>query len=304
MSEDTAASAFDVIVVGGSYAGMSAALQLARARRRVLVVDAGRRRNRFADTSHGFLGQDGVAPDVIASVGKAQLLSYPSVTWVEGTARHASRVDDGFEVHLEAGDRHIGKRLILAVGVTDELPPIEGLTERWGRHVFHCPYCHGYELDGGRIGVLGVSAMSMHHALMLPDWGATTLFLNAAFEPTAEDLRALNDRGVVLERSRVVRLSGDATVELADGRHLAMDGLFTLSRTDVASPVAAQLGCAFEEGPMGPFIRNDGVKQTSVEGVFACGDAARMAGSVAFAVGDGALAGVSAHRSLMFGLQG
>lgn len=291
----------DAIVIGGSYAGLSAALQLARARRRVLVIDAGLRRNRFASASHGFLGQDGRAPGDIAAEGKAQLLAYPNVRWLDGTVWRAEAQGAGFGVDLDNSHTEQARTLVIASGVVDELPAIQGLAERWGRGVFHCPYCHGYELDNGRIGVLAVSEMSMHHALMLPDWGSTTLFLNEAFVPDEAQRAALAARGVAVEAGAVARLVDTATVELSDGRRIAMDGLFTMARTHIASPVASQLGCAMDEGPTGAFIRTDAMQATSVPGVFACGDAARAAGNVAISVGAGAMAGASAHRTLMFG---
>jgi thioredoxin reductase len=293
----------DVIIIGGSYAGLAAGLQLARARRRVLVVDAGIRRNRFAGSSHGFLTQDGTSAAQIAAKGRSQLLAYESVEWLSGEATRAEAADGGFRVAIEAAGREeTGRRLVLALGVKDHLPDIPGLEERWGRSVFHCPYCHGYELDRGRIGVLAVSPQSLHHAMMLPDWGPTTFFLNGAFTPDAEQAEQLRRRGVAVVEGIVDRLEGDgATLVMRDGRVFALDGLFTLSRTSIASPIAGQLGCACDDGPTGPVIRTDPIKATTVPGVFACGDAARMAGSVSLAVGDGALAGVAAHQSLVFG---
>ena len=301
MSTSTSATTLnDAIVIGGSYAGMSAALQLARARRRVLVIDAGVRRNRFASASHGFLGHDRRAPGAIAAEGKAQLLAYPSVRWLEATVSQAEPCDDGFRVAIADGHVERARKLVIASGVVDELPAIEGLAQRWGQGVFHCPYCHGYEIGSGRIGVLASSALSMHHALMLPDWGPTTLFLNDAFEPDDAQRAALAARGVTVQAGPIARLVDAATVELRDGRRFAMDGLFTITRTHLASPVADQLGCALEEGPTGAYIHTDAMQATSVPGVFACGDAARAAGNVAISVGAGALAGASAHRSLMF----
>ena len=296
----TPTSPNDAIVIGGSYAGLSAALQLARARRRVLVIDAGVRRNRFARASHGFLGHDGRAPEAVAAEGRSQLLAYPNVRWLDATVSQAGADDEGFRVTTADGNSVRARKLVIATGVVDELPTIEGVTERWGRSVFHCPYCHGYELDQGRIGVLATSALAMHHALMLPDWGQTTLFLNDAFTPDDGQRAALAARGVTVQAGAVARLVDTATVELRDGRQVVMDGLFTVSRTHLASPVATQLGCALEEGPTGSFIRTDAMQATSVPGVFACGDAARAAGNVAISVGAGALAGAMAHRSLMF----
>lgn len=292
----------DAIVVGGSYAGLSAALQLARARLRIAVVDAGQRRNRFADTSHGFLGQDGRAPQAIVDEARAQLLAYPNVRWLSDMAETVEkRAEDDFAVTTSIATLH-AKRLVLATGVIDELPAIEGLAQRWGRSVFHCPYCHGYELNNGRIGVLANGLMAAHQAMMLPDWGSVTLFLNRAFEPDEAQRRIFAERRVEIEAAPVSRLSGTATVELADGRKLEMDGLFTVSATRMASTVAAQLGCAFDDGPTGRYIRRSEFMETTVAGVFACGDAARMFGSVAISVADGAMTGTFTHRSMIAGL--
>lgn len=290
---------YDAIVIGGSFSGLSAALQLARARCRIAVIDSGLRRNRFASTSHGFLGQDGRPPGDIVADAKVQLLAYPNVVWMDAAAEAAEKTSDGFSV--STGDRTLNaRRLVLATGLVDELPPLDGLAERWGKTVFHCPYCHGYELDGGKIGVLATSALSLHHALMLPDWGTVTLFLNQAFVPDAEQAAALAARRVTVEAGPVRRLTGLATVELADGRELEMNGLFTLGKTRLASAVPTQLGCALDDGPMGPYLRTSPTMETTVPGVFACGDTARMFGNVALAVGDGALAGASTHQSLVF----
>lgn len=290
----------DVIVVGGSYAGMAAALQLARGRRRVMVIDAGKWRNRFATHSHGFLSRDGAKGAEIAAIGRRQLETYSNLSWREGRATRAGKTADGFRVVTDDGAEHEARRLVLALGVTDTLPEVEGLAERWGRSVFHCPYCHGYELDEGAIGVLAVGAVSMHHALLLPEWGRTTFFLNGAFEPDMDQLAQLQARGVAVERASILRITGNADVELADGRTIALAGLFTASRTQPASSLGTDLGCDMEEGPLGAFLRTGPTKETNVPGVFACGDAARAAGSVSFAVGDGAMAGGAAHQSLIF----
>ncbi|OWQ87573.1 thioredoxin reductase [Roseateles aquatilis] len=293
----------DFAVIGGSFAGLSAALQLARARRDVLVVDAGLRRNRFVDeaggTSHGFLTQDDRAPAAIAAEGRQQLLRYPGVRWREGLAEDARVTPDG-RFEFRVGDLVVSAgRLILATGVRDELPPVPGLAERWGRSVFHCPYCHGFEMNAGRIGIIAASPMAQHHGIMLPDWGTTTLFLGGVYTPSEEERAALAQRGTVIETTPVERIDGIADVVLRDGRVLTMDGLFTQPRTHMSSPIAQQLGCAMEDGPMGPFIRVHAFQETSVPNVFACGDAARAAGSVTLAAGDGALAGFGAHRSTM-----
>ncbi|WP_196259044.1 NAD(P)/FAD-dependent oxidoreductase [Pelagibacterium limicola] len=291
---------YDAIIVGGSYAGMSAGLQLARARQKVAIVDTGKGRNRFAGFSHGFLSQDGRAPGDIAADARTQLLAYPTVEWIEGEAVKASGKVGDFGVRLANGRDLKSKILVLASGVSDTLPEIPGLAERWGKSVFHCPYCHGYELDQGPIGVIATGPASIHQALLLPDWGPTTFLLNGTFEPDAEQSVQLAGRGARIEAGRVVRITGRADVELDDGRTISFAGLFTASRTAPSTPLATQLGCRMEDGPLGEFIWTDAMKQTSVPGVLACGDAARGAGNVAVAVGDGAMAGAAAHRSLIF----
>jgi len=296
---------YDVIIIGGSYAGLSAAIQLGRARRKVLIIDEGLRRNRFAAHSHGFITQDGIDPAMIAAKAREQVLNYPTITWLSARADSAQKLttsstDAGFEV-LAKGARHLSRRLLLATGVKDLLPAIEGLAERWGKAVFHCPYCHGYELNQGPIGVIAGSELSMHHALMLPDWGPTTLLLNDAFTPDAEQLAALTARGTTLERCPISAITGHADINLADGRMLSFAGLFAMAPFELASPIATDLALEMEQGPLGATIKTDVMKETSLPGVFACGDAARPMASVALAVGDGNLAGAGVHRSLMFG---
>lgn len=294
--------AIDVAIIGGSYAGISAGLQLARARKRVTVFDSGLRRNRFATHAHGFVAQDGRPPDEIAADARDQLLKYPTVTWVDAAVESTGASGEGFR--LEAGGRtHRAKRVILSMGVTDNLPAIPGLRERWGRHVFHCPYCHGYELGQGEIGVIASGPVSMHQALLLPEWGRTTFFLNDAFEPSEEESAELARRGITVRRGKVARISGGATVHVEGEAPARFAGLFVATRTEPSSPLAQQLGCELEAGPMGEFIRTGMMKETTVPGVFACGDIARAAGNVAMAVGDGAMAGAAAHRSLILGLQ-
>lgn len=291
----------DAIVVGGSYAGLSAALQLARARRNVLVVDAGRRRNRFAAHSHGFLGQDGRAPGEIAALGRAELSAYGTVSFIDGEVVSAAGTGADFSVRLCDGSVRDGRRLILATGMMDVLPEIPGLTERWGKSVFICPYCDGYELQGGAIAVIASGPQSYHHAMILPDWGATTYFINGAHQPDEAQRAALARRNVRIEETPIAEITGErADLVLADGRVLSFAGAFTIGRIVMSSPVAAELGCELETGPFGAYVKVGPRQETSVPGVFACGDIARGAGSVALAVGDGAMSGTAAHQSMIF----
>ena len=290
----------DVIVIGGSYAGMAAALQLLRARRRVLVIDAGLRRNRFSRASHGLLGQDGVDPAEIARAARRQLEAYPTLEWMEGEAQGAAGAKDDFTVATASGATVRGRRLLFALGVTDELPVLEGLAERWGRSVFHCPYCDGYELARGRLGVIATGPMSVHQALLVKEWGEVTLFTNATFAPDAATRADLAAHAIALEETPVTRLDGHAEVVLADSRRLAFAGLFTAARNRPSTPLAEGLGCALTETPFGTQIGTDEAKETSIPGAFACGDAARAPHSLTLAIADGAWAGMQLHRSLVF----
>jgi thioredoxin reductase len=290
----------DVAIIGGSFAGLSAAMQLARARRKVVVVDDGQPRNRFAAHSHGFLGQDGRAPAEILDEARRQLLAYPTASVVQGRAERCGGTKGAFAVDLPNGSSLMAARLILACGVTDTLPDIPGLRERWGRTVAHCPYCHGYEIPAGPIGVLATGPMSSHQAQLVADWAPVVFFHNGV-QP--EDAHAHPRHAITVERERVEAIEDDAAglaVRLADGRRVALSALFTAPRTHPAGGIAEALGCALEDGPLGPHVRVDGTQQTSVPGVFAAGDINRKAANVAIVVADGAMAGAAAHRSLVF----
>lgn len=169
----------DAIVIGGSFAGLSAALQLARARRSVRILDAGRPRNRFADAAHGFFSRDGEDPRTLIAAAQAQLRRYPSARVIAAEAVRASAIEGGFEVVAGDGGVLAARKLVLAFGVNDVLPELPGAAERWGKSVLHCPYCHGYEFAGQRLGVLQSASFSAQKALLVADWGPTTLYLNA-----------------------------------------------------------------------------------------------------------------------------
>jgi len=293
---------FEVIVIGGNFAGLSAAMQLARARRRVLLIDAGAPRNRFSQASHGFLGQDGQAPAAIMREGKRQLSLYPTITIRDGEVVRAHADGAEFVIGIKGGGEERAARIVLATGISDTLPEISGLRDRWGRSVLHCPYCHGYEVSGGKLGVLATLPLSAHAAMLLPDWGETTYFTQALFEPDEEQLARMTARGVRIERSPIVELLGDnpklEAVRLADGRIAPLDAVFIAAKTAMASPIAEQLGCAFDDGPLGPVIRTGDNKETTVRGVFAAGDAASAMHNATLASASGVLAGVHCHQSL------
>jgi thioredoxin reductase len=294
----------DVAIIGGSFAGLSAALQLARARRKVTVIDAGEPRNRFAAASHGFLTQDGAKPADILAQARLQLAAYPTVRMVEGRAEKASGITDAFSVTLQKGEELSARRIVLAHGVSDSLPDIPGLAAEWGKRVAHCPYCHGYEFGGGPLGVLAANGeVALHHAMLVREWGPVTLFLNGVVEPDPAMLQQFEARGVAVERRPVAAVVSGAeglSVKLADGNAVDIVGLFTQPRSLPSTDIGEQLGCLHVESPFGPILKVDETKQTTVPGVFAAGDIARPAPNVPFAVADGAMAGVAAHRSLVF----
>ncbi|WP_294641386.1 NAD(P)/FAD-dependent oxidoreductase [uncultured Aureimonas sp.] len=294
----------DVIVIGGSFAGLSAAMQLARARRTVLLLDTNAPRNRFAATSHGFPGQDGRGPAEIGGALRAELAAYSTVAFASEAAVAARREGDGFVVSLAAGGKITARRLVLAYGVRDTLPDLPGLAERWGVSVLHCPYCHGYELDRQPVGVLARNDMAFHQAMLLPDWGPTTLFTQGSFEPTSEQRQALVARGAELETTPVVSLLGPSpkleAVHLTDGRTIPLAALFVAPLTLPSSDLANQLGCAMRDGPTGPYLEVDAMQATTVPGVFAAGDLASPMPNATLAAAAGVLAGAAAHRSLVF----
>lgn len=294
---------FEAIIAGGSFAGLAAALQLARARRRVLLLDGGQPRNRFAAASHGFLTQDGQSPAAILDQARAQLFAYPTITSRPVRAITAEPLSDGIRLTLEDGRTAIGSKLILAHGVVDRLPAIDGLAERWGEGVLHCPYCHGYETADRRLGVLWSGETSVHRATLVRDWSDdVTLFTHGAAldEETRGRLRA---RGIEVDERVIVELLGEgrhlAALRTAEGALIPVDALFVAPRTELSSDLAQQLGCATESGPAGLYVKTDDFRLSSTPGVYAAGDVARPGHTVSFAVADGVTAGIAAHQAII-----
>lgn len=270
----------------------------------MVVLDTRRPRNRFASHSHGFLGHDGRGPSDILEDGREQLARYADARMLDAEAVDARAEEGGFSVDLVGGATLSARKLILAFGLEDGLPDVPGLAERWGRSVLHCPYCHGYEFNDRPLGVLWRGPMSVHQAAVVSRRGPVTLFLNGA-DPSPDDLAGLHGHDVAVERAPVAELQGAglslAAVALADGRVLPVDALYIAPELRFASPLAERLGLAVDLGPMGPVIRTDADKATSLPGVWAAGDIARQPHSVTWAAADGVTAGVSGHRALMFG---
>ena len=296
---------YDALIIGGSYAGLSGAMQIARSGRLLCILDSGLPRNRFAAHSHGFFGQDGLSPRQMIDGARAALKAYPNVSFVDARATTARREGQGFHVTLESGATLQAKKLLLAFGVVDLLPDMPGLVERWGRTVLHCPYCHGYEVRGQRLGVLNVLPQSAHQALLISDWGTVTFFLNGQPQPDALTLAKFNERGITVEPDAVAGLEGDAPVlsgvRLANGRLVPVEAVFLGTRVELASDLAAQIGCEFEESFQGRLLKMDASKQTSVPGVYAAGDITPRIANATMASADGVMAGAMLHQSLVFG---
>ncbi|MGD8174356.1 NAD(P)/FAD-dependent oxidoreductase [Marinimicrobium sp. ARAG 43.8] len=294
----------EVVIIGGSFAGLAAAMPLVRAQRQVRVIDANTPRNRFADASHGIFCLDGKTPGDIRATALTQLQAYPTFDLIEGTATNIEQTRHGFAVITGHGVSVNAQRIILATGITDTLPDIPGIKEHWGKSVIHCPYCHGYELKDRHLGVLATSEMSFHQAAMIPDWGATTLFTQGLFEPNDDTLKHLQSRGVSLERTPIVEVSGNGVdiheVTLADNRRLPVEGLYVGPKITLTSPLIDQLGLTLEETPMGSIVQVDALKESSLKGVFVAGDLSNAMQNGTFAIASGTMAGVAAHRSLIF----
>jgi thioredoxin reductase len=294
----------DAVIIGGGFAGLSAAYILARARRHVTIIDSGTPRNRFAAHSHGVLALDGKSGLEILTDARAQLAAYPTVTFIEGEANAAEGTIDDFHVDVAGYGSIAARRLLLAGGIEDRLPDIPGLAERWGKTVLHCPYCHGYEIGGGPIGVLATQPMSAHQAAVVADWGDVTLFTNAMPEPDEATLALLERRNVSLQPGAVSVIEAGTCdrlrVRLENGRTFDVKALFIAADLHRRGTIAESLGCALTETPAGTIIVTDTVKATSVAGVYAAGDNARAFGNITLVSADGVMAGLGMHQSLMF----
>ena len=297
---------FDVIVIGGSFAGLSAALQIARTRRQVLVIDGGKPRNRFAERTHGFLGQDGKEITQTIQTAREQFLAYPTARFVEGKAIGAKRHhDDLFSIVLNSEKTFQSKRIILATGVSDRLPEIPGLAERWGKTVNQCPYCHGYELAGGTWGVLYTGEASLHQTKLMQDWSdKVILFANGSDE--IGDRASLTSHKIIIEDTPIESIEGEdvsiCNIILQNQKVVPLKALFLITRSAIDNPIVTQLGCELEDAPFGKMIKTNNLKETTVKGVFAAGDVARPIHNATWAASDGVSAGIFTHQSLVVGI--
>jgi thioredoxin reductase len=297
---------WDCIVVGGGAAGLSAALVLGRARRRTLVVDAGEPSNLPAEGIGGLLGHDGRPPAELYAMGRAELSAYPSVEVRDGTVESGERVDGGMALELAGGERELTRRVILATGMDYRTPDLPGLEPLWGRTVFHCPFCHGWEVRDRALAVLGGGPGGLHRSLLLRRWSEDVVLLsNGPAELEPADLERLAAAGVEVDERPVARLierdGALAAVEFADGSTRAREGLLVPVTLAQRSSLAAQLGAA--PGDPGPIVLDaltvDKMFRTTAEGVSAAGDVSAQMQQVAMAIAAGSMAAAGIVQSLM-----
>ncbi|SDC62900.1 Thioredoxin reductase [Sanguibacter gelidistatuariae] len=296
---------YDVVVVGGGAAGLSAAVALGRARRSVLVIDAGQQRNLPAAGVHNFLTRDGMSPAELARVGRDEVLSYGG-TVLTASVRSVTAIGGAFDVVADDGTRVRARRLLLATGLVDELPDVPGLRERWGIDVLHCPYCHGWEVRDQMIGVLASGPMAVHQALLFRQWSEhVTLFLNGRPEPTEEEAEQLAARGVAVVPGAVagleVRDDVLAAVLLTHGPRHAVQALVVGPTFTARTELAAALGVATTAHPMGAgtYVVTDETGLTSVPGVWAAGNVSDLMAQVVTSAARGLMVGAAINTDLM-----
>jgi thioredoxin reductase len=297
---------WDCIVVGAGAAGLSGALVLGRARRRTLVIDAGEQSNRFAHGIGGLLGQDGRPPEAFYAAGREELDAYPTVELRSGEVTGGERRDDGIELELTGGERVQARRVLLATGMDYRRPELPGVEERWGRSVFHCPFCHGWEVRDRALGVLDRGATGAQRALLLRAWSDdVTLFTDGPAELEGEDAERLRAMGVDVEERPVAGLRGPGdeltAVVFADGSERDCGGLLVPVVLHQRSSLAERLGAALvsKEPLVADAVEVDERFAASVPGVSAAGDASGQMQSVANAIAAGSTAAAMIVHALV-----
>lgn len=285
---------WDVVVVGGGAAGLSAALMLGRSRRRTLVIDAGLPRNRFAAHMHGVLGHEGDDPATLLARGREEVAAY-GVEVVETTVTSIDVTGDEVRVETADGTAHVARALVLATGVTDALPGIPGLAERWGTTILHCPYCHGWEVRDQRLAVLSTSPMAMHQVQLVRQLSDDVVMFTDTADLDDGARRRLTARGISLVDSPVVAIEGEGSaigaIRTADGREHHADAIFTAGALRPHDNLVAHLHLARTESPLGAFLEADMTGRTSHPRIWAVGNVASPMDNVPMAIASGTRAG-------------
>jgi thioredoxin reductase len=291
----------DVVVVGAGPAGLSAALILGRCRRRVIVVDAGKPRNAGAQALHGFLTRDGTPPLELLRIGREQLKPYRTVSLLHGQVLDARSTRDGFSVRLDDGRRLASRCLLLATGVVDHVPRLEGIERFYGRSVFHCPYCDGWEVRDQPIAIHGRGRSGAGLALDLTAWSRhLTLCTNGAPRLSRMEQRRLDAQRIAVRSARILRLEGDngmlSRIVFRDGSTLPCKAMFFSAPQHQRSDLAARLGCRFTRKGA---VSTGWCESTNVRGLFVAGDASRNVQLAIIAAAEGAQAAFAINKSLL-----
>ncbi len=291
---------FEVIIVGGSYAGLSAGLALGRSLRKTLIIDSGKPCNRQTPHSHNFLTQDGKKPWDIANLGKKQVAAYDSVSFLNELAIDGKKTDTGFEIRTESGTVFQAKKLIFATGIKDIMPEIKGFAECWGISVIHCPYCHGYEFRGQKTVIMADAERAFHLAAMVNNLTDQIAILSSdKAEFSAEQLHKLEKNNIRIIEDEIVEIEHEKgqlkTLHFASGQNQHFDAMYASIPFEQHSNLPTKLGCELtEEG----FIKTDEFQNASIKGIFACGDNTSYFRSVAQAVYKGNATGAMVNWEL------
>jgi thioredoxin reductase len=290
---------YDVIIIGGSYAGLSAALSLGRALRNVLVIDNGKPCNRFTPHSHNFLTHDGEKPADIADRGKTDLRLYKTVAFQEDTAIKATNTNNGFTIQTASGSAFHTRKLIIASGLKDIMPDIDGLEACWGKSVIHCPYCHGYEFAHEATGIIANGEGGFHYAEMIHNWTKDlTLFTNGPSSLTSEQLEKIRKNNIKIIETPIDAIQHEKGqvhgVQTKDGQSFPVKAVYHKAVSNQHSDIPEKLGCELTEPGL---IKVDEFRETTIKGVFACGDNSSFR-SVATAVYTGSITGVMVNKAL------
>jgi thioredoxin reductase len=292
---------FDVIIVGGSYSGLAAAMALGRALKQVLIIDSGKPCNAQTPHSHNFLTQDGKAPAEIALLAKQQVQKYDTVKFFEGIAIRGNKTATGFEIQAASGELFYASQLIFATGIRDMLPGVAGMAECWGISVLHCPFCHGYEVKNEKTGIISNGAHGYELVSLISNWtDALTLFTNGPSILTAEQTAKLGDHHIKIIEKEIDQLEHTKgylqQVIFKDGSKAHVKVAYVSSPFRQVCQLPESLGCELtEEG----YIHVDAFQRTTTPGVFACGDNTTKIRTVANAVATGTTAGMTLSKQLI-----